>query len=291
MAQTHDLMMPMLGSPSTTEQISMDSFHYDLRVALDDEVALELFVIVDDRTPDMNAVWYVETAEQCKRDSRGPSQGLDPPITYPYEIFTLWQVHIRTPDLPLAEVGWSAGAGSLLETVVEKYIPYDPHNPQTDLYHLNINWTDPKDAGGIWGFAYLTAKYSEVVWSTDPAHTRGIWPHPPVVARLTDEAARKAGLLPQRWTGKQEIGPPGEEVDLLGLYDWDSPVWPRGYPDHPVAALRVASMPRVRNGHRGSFPSATCPTRNWIRRNGRAVQLDRVRTHRASNDTGDIKQE
>ncbi|KAL8912863.1 MAG: hypothetical protein Q9171_002241 [Xanthocarpia ochracea] len=211
--------------------------HYDLRVALDAEGALAPFVVVDNHTPKLNAVWYVETTANCRLlDSYFPDT-----VTYPYENFTTWQIHIRVPDLPITETAWSVGAGALAESVP---LPYDPHDPQRNVYHLNVNWTDPKQI--LWGgHAWVKANYSEVMWSSDPNLTKLIVPNPPYVVSLTEEAARDNGMVPT-WNSADAIGPPGEEVELSAKYNWDDPRWPKGCLDDPRVVSRMAPMQRVK---------------------------------------------
>lgn len=74
--------------------------HYDIRVLLDAEGVLDPFVVLDARTPSLYAIWYVETTAKC----RAWDSYISPRITYPYENFTTWQVHVRVPDLPITQL-------------------------------------------------------------------------------------------------------------------------------------------------------------------------------------------
>ncbi|KAL8766676.1 MAG: hypothetical protein Q9209_006606 [Squamulea sp. 1 TL-2023] len=225
--------------------------HYDLRIALDAEGALDPFVVLDDHTPQLNAVWYVETTAQCQRwDSFFTGM-----ITYPYENFTTWQIHIRVPDLPITQVAWSVGAGSLPESVPS---PYDPHDPQWNIFHYTtgqgpLNWTDPNQI--LWGDnAWVRANYSEVMLSSDPDLTKYLVPRPrlPFVISLTKESARKNGLLPY-WNFPVAVTPPGGEVELSAKYDWDDPRWPKGYPDDPEVVSRLTPTQRVQHADKSPF--------------------------------------
>ncbi|KAL8733748.1 MAG: hypothetical protein Q9166_001942 [cf. Caloplaca sp. 2 TL-2023] len=207
----------------------INASHYDIRTALDAEGLLSPFVILDENTPEdrLNAVWFVETTEQCRRDSEGTYDR----ITYPYENFTLWQIHIRTPDLPITESAWSIGVGALVESLVH---PYDPHDPQLKyIFHYErrapngtdlgpLNWTDPSQS--LWGGRYLSVDASEVEWSRDPRILKLIDPGARFAVRLRDEAARRRGMK-SLWYPKDKIERPGEEVELMTMYDDDGPLW------------------------------------------------------------------
>ncbi|KAL8789095.1 MAG: hypothetical protein Q9213_001358 [Squamulea squamosa] len=225
--------------------------HYDLRVALDAEGALDPFVVLDDQTPELDAVRYVESTAQCRRwDSFFTGV-----VTYPYENFTTWQIHIRVPDLPITQVAWSVGAGSLPEPVPS---PYDPHDPQPNIFRYTtdqgpLSWTDPNQI--LWGGnAWVRANYSEVMWSSDSDLTKYLVPHPhlPFVMSLTKESASKNGLLPY-WNFLVTITPPGGEVELSAKYDWDDPRWPKEYPDDPGVVSRLTPTQRVEHADRRPF--------------------------------------
>ena len=263
--------------------------HYDIRNVLDGEGQLDPFLIVDDRTPDLDAVWYVTTTQECKYNS-DPTHFAHPPITYPDEEFVLWQAHIRTSDVPIDAVSWDVGCGSMEEAVQNRYDPYDPHSPQENIIRSNIDWADPKTAASMWGFVYLKANWSEVEWSTDPNDRKGILPRPPVVVRLTADAARESGLL-QQWSPKQEVPPTGEEVALIAKYDWASPLWPTGYPDDPLGLganttlhLPKASVPV--NGSREIGSLSFCSRRQLLSQNScPRLQRQQAWLHNVINTT------
>ncbi|KAL8891978.1 MAG: hypothetical protein Q9215_001089 [Flavoplaca cf. flavocitrina] len=226
--------------------------HYQLRRALDAEGALFPFVILDEHTPELDAVWYVETTARCQYWDTV----VEGTITYPYENFTLWQIHIRVADLPISTAAWSVHAGSMLDIVPG---PYDPHDPQpnTNFYYKNhriLNWTDPSQF--LWGGNLrVTANSSEVMWrrNSKPA----VHVLPPTFyefsVSLTEKAARKNGFLPY-WNDVHAMPPPGDEVELTAKCDWDSPLWPKGYPDDPGVVSRVAPSPRLRQADARPLP-------------------------------------
>ena len=209
--------------------------HYELRTILDRENALEPFLVVDEQTPSNDAVWYVPDTEECRRNSdpaRFPHDSQ--PIRHPGEDFVLWQGHMKIADIPITLMSWSVGCGDLEELLSghPEYWPYDSHNPQDTILDLGINWTDSKEQSTAWGSVHARADWTEVEWSTKPEDRKHILPAAPVVVRLKAGPAREVGLLSQ-WTPADRIAPVGSEVDVLAYYDWNSPVWPKGYPDDP----------------------------------------------------------
>ena len=206
--------------------------HYEIRKLLDGEDSPDPFLIVDTHTPSTDAVWYVPDSAKCKSNS-DPSK-FPPafrPIKYPDEDFILWQAHMRVSDVPIKSASWSVGCGDIIEVLLNNYPRYDPHDPQDEIIRMeDIDWTNREKQVKMWGYVHLKAKWSEVEWSRDPDDRSSIAPRRPVVARLTSEAAGEAGLLPV-WTPKQQIASLGEEVPLIAYYDWNSPLWPTGYPN------------------------------------------------------------
>ncbi|KAL9598431.1 MAG: hypothetical protein Q9219_004521 [cf. Caloplaca sp. 3 TL-2023] len=217
--------------------------HYDLRLALDNEGMRDTFVVIDAQTPHLDAVWFVKTTEDCKRGS-DPSQFRpgDAPRRYPGEDFVLWHAHMTTGDVPVSWASWEvAGCGSMQEALSAKYWPYDPHDPQEEILSLGVDWKDPKTVASWAGYAYLGANYSEVEWSADPDDCRGMSPVPPVVVRLTADAARENGLL-QSWFPEHRPPVKGKEIRFAQNYDWESPVWPTGYPDDLSTLVRAGTL-------------------------------------------------
>ncbi|KAL8659797.1 MAG: hypothetical protein Q9202_006947 [Teloschistes flavicans] len=230
--------------------------HYDMRVALDAEGMMKPFVIVDENTLDLNAVWYVEDTEDCKHDS---TTAQFPPVTYPGEDFTLWQALMTTGDVPTLSVCWyvyGCDCGTLIEAVEPYNRSYDPHDPHPRLVSNFVDWTDPETQANEWGYALVMANGTEVEWSTHHQDHGGTT----FVVRLRDEVATGAGLLPY-WTPKQRISPPNEEVQLLAPYDWNSPIWPRGYPDDSPSHGVPLSLPQARQPVINR--NATNPLTDW----------------------------
>ena len=219
--------------------------HYELRLRLDAEGMLDEFLVADERTPELDAVWFIETTETCKAWS-DPSQFRPEtqPKRYPGEDFVLWHGHLKTADVPLSWASWDVACGSLPETLSNRYFPYDSRNPQNHVLDMGIDWHDLAKAVHWWGFVHATATSEEVEWSTDPNDRGHMYPTPPVVVRLTTEAATEAGLTRQ-WGGKQSISPPGEDVQVIANYDWQSPKWPQGYPDDPSSIRRLSNERRL----------------------------------------------
>ena len=271
--------------------------HYELRKLLDSEHSPNPFLIVDNQTPDTDAVWYVPDTAKCESNS-------DPlkfppafrPIKYPDEDFILWQAHMRVSDVPISSASWNVGWGDIIEVLLNNYPRYDPHDPQNTIIRMeDIDWNDREEQVKMWGFVNLRANWSEVEWSRDPDDRRSIAPRPPVVTRLTSEAAEEAGLLPV-WTPKQQIATVGEEVPLIAYYDWNSPIWPTGYPDDPsndgaVSHLQLPQTLHSLNGSR-TFPLPTiCPTMNWLKQNVcTRSQIARVRQNIRLSSTRNISE-
>ena len=255
---------------------------------------LDPFAVIDTRTVGSKALWYVETTEICRWAS--DPANLNPPyvVTYPNESFTLWQAHMPTTDVAPNWMSWDVGCGDLEGTVSNYYSPYDPHDPQDKIISMGINWTDPMVAAQQYGFVYLKANWSEVEWSTDLRHRRAMLPVPPVVARLTAEATRIAGLLPQ-WSAQQEFAKEGEVVDLIAKYDAESPIWPKWYPDDPESNARYD---KTQESHQSlSLQSSNgsgcprfepgCQSRSYLR--GKFCAGGRAGWHIHANDTRAIE--
>ncbi|KAL8703993.1 MAG: hypothetical protein Q9201_002825 [Fulgogasparrea decipioides] len=211
--------------------------HYDLRLSLDNEGLLDPFVVIDEKTPELNAIWYIDDTENCKLNSDPKPFGKYPPVRYPDEDFILWQAHLLIGDLPLLAPSWSVECSDLVKRVMNYYLPYDPHSSQPDIIKTGINWKDPQSAVIWYGLLHVGANTTEVEWST----------HPDVV-RLREEAAREAGLL-WEWTIKLRTPRPDTDVTLLAHYDWKSPLWPTGYPDDSSMSGRPGNsrLPGSRN--------------------------------------------
>ena len=271
--------------------------HYELRNILDREGSLDQFLIIDAQTPENDAVWYVPGTEECRywSDPALWDHEGERPIRYPDEDFILWQGHLKTADVPVDDWSYNMAATDLELDVETIYSPYDPHDPQEKILTLGIDWTSLENQSKEGGFVSIRANWSEVEWATDTPDWRKWMPVPPVVARLKAEVATQAGLVSD-WESKEEMGHPGEEVDLTVFFDWNSPLWPHGFPDDgsngTVGRLRrpIASEP-VR-GSGVSLPAGLCRFRNHLRegsyKGGRLVRPGR---HLRSNGTRAVRQQ
>ena len=112
---------------------------------------------------------------------------------------------------------------------------------------------------------YIKANWNEVEWSTEPPDRRAILPVSPVMVRPKCASAIEAGLLPL-WSAQQIIAPAENGVDLIATHDWDSPVWPTGYPEDGMGN-RIATARRSRSAREDEvherkvlrLSSNTCP--------------------------------
>ncbi|KAI4221802.1 MAG: hypothetical protein L6R36_006636 [Xanthoria steineri] len=259
--------------------------HYDLRNLLDSEGMDDDFIVVDETTPDLDALWYVLSTGYSKLQAKTEKPG--DVVHYPDEDFTLWHVHVRTPDLPSNVFGWREGCHPLSRALAQNdYLnPYDPHDPQDRLLRSNIDWTNPEITGSVWGPADITAiSGTEVEWSTDKAICQQTAVKTATeCARLTAEAARRSGLL-QSWVYAGRIIPPGGEVYMQAPYDTKSPVWPTGYPDDHTSRVGSAGGPRIRPAARPSRKDVLLMSaaRQRAQRNGYFNVCRRVNSQRAA---------
>lgn len=198
--------------------------HYSIRDRLDLEGFLEQFLVIDSRTADSHAIWYVETTKTSRDYTAMAIEGGEPPVTYPGEDSTVWQARILTQDVPVQWASLDVGATDLAQDIEQYTHPYDPHNPQQEPFTLGLNFSRKEDAQGFLGPAYIEAGFEEVDWSTDIEDRKRFLPVPPVVVRLTEEAALEAGLL-STWSFAQHVPRHGETVSMTAPYDWDSPKW------------------------------------------------------------------
>ena len=198
--------------------------HYSIRERLDFEGFLEQFLLIDSRTADSHAIWYVETTKTSRDYTAMAIEGGEPPVTHAGEDFTVWQARILTQDVPIQWAGLDVGATDLAQDIEQYTHPYDPHNPQQEPFTLGLNLSRKEDAQGFLGPAYIEADFEEVEWSTDIEDRRRFLPVPPAVIRLTEGAALETGLL-STWSFAQHVPRQGETVSMTAPYDWDSPKW------------------------------------------------------------------
>ena len=198
--------------------------HYSIREKLDLEGLLNDFIIIDDRTADSHAIWYVTTTEDSKEYTASAVESHNPPITHEGEDFTLWQVRSITQDLPNQWACFSAAVRSIEDDIEKYYYPYDPHNLQDEPFTLGLDFSKNEVTRGFVPSAFIKAEYNEIAWSTDIDLRRRIVPNPPAVVQLTEEAARESGLV-REWMPALRIPLEGDIISTQARYDWDSPIW------------------------------------------------------------------
>lgn len=217
------------GNPSVTISIQdRPEFHglshYSIREKLDLEGLLNEFLIIDDRTADSHAIWYVTTTEDSREHTAEAIESHNPPITHEGEDFTLWQVRSVTQDLPNQLACFFSAVRSIEDDIEKYYQPYDPHNPQDEPFTLGLDFSKKEVARTFVPPAWIEAGYNEIAWSTDINLRRRIVPDPPAVVQLTEEAAGKSGLV-REWMPALRIPREGDIISIQASYDWDSPVW------------------------------------------------------------------
>ena len=201
--------------------------HYEIRTRLDHEGMLFDFMVVNDATITDNAAWMIVSTEKGRSYTKHATELGDPPITYPGENSTIWQIYMRTSDIPYQWAINDGGWGGLIPRwLFELPQPYDSHRPQLPPFSSGWNWTDPALNEGLGCSVYIQANYSEVEFDT----LSGV-----PVERLKSEVAREFGLL-QEWVIALVVPKVNETVWLYAPYDWNSPKWPgKKYPGLEVA--------------------------------------------------------
>ena len=213
--------------------------HYSIREKLDLEGLLNDFIIIDDRTADSHAIWYVTTTEDSRVHTAGAIKSHNPPIIHKGEDFTIWQVRSVTQDLPIQWACFFSAVRSI-EDDIEKYNhPYDPQNPQDEPFTLGLDFSEKEVARKFVPPAYIKAEYDEIAWSTDINLRRRITPTPAAVVQLTEEAARESGLV-REWMPALRIPREGDIISTQASYDWDSPIWSQN--GTSVAKKRARSL-------------------------------------------------
>ena len=233
--------------------------HYSIREKLDLEDLLNDFIIIDDRTADSHAIWYVTSTEDSRVKTAGAIRYGDPPITHEGEDFTLWQARFLTHDLPLQWACFSAAVRGLEDDIQRYNHPYDPHNPQDEPFTLGLDFSKKEDARMFIPEAYIKAEYDEINWSTDISLRRTISPTPPAVVQLTEEAARESGLLSE-WMPARRIPRQGDTISTQASYDWDSPIWPQIGTNVTKRRLRSLSLTSPVN----DTSDGTCQSRMFL---------------------------
>ena len=200
--------------------------HYEIRTRLDTEGMLNDFIVVNDSTITDNAAWIIVATEKGERYTKHAIELGDPPVTYPGENSTIWQLYMQTIDIPIQWDGNDGGWGAISEWLLELPKPYDSQRPQFPPFSSRWNWTDP-----VYNTCSvdIKANYSEVEFSK----MYGL----PFV-RLKWEVARESGLQ-QHWTMAFLTPKANETVSLYVPYDWDSPKWSNKKYPGPDAAHKI----------------------------------------------------
>lgn len=169
--------------------------HLEMRLRLDAERQEDGFVVIDEETAALRAVWWITPTEESEYINKDMTEAHDPPVSYPGEAFPLWKVHILTQDLPIQWANWDIGNTDPVEDIHD-ISPYDPHDPQNPPYTLGLDFSKKDDAKGFYIGPYVTAAPGEWEWSDDPALRRRVGQELKAVVRLREEAAKEAGLIP-----------------------------------------------------------------------------------------------
>ena len=219
--------------------------HFQIRQTLDRENKTDLFFLIDSRTLDSHAIWYVETREHSLGITEDIGPGPDQPRSYANESYVLWQSRMLTQDVSLAWINLDIYNIDFTDVVVDAF-PYDPHDPQPIPYTLGLDFSTEEGASGFYGPAYVTAPGREILWTNSTNETSRFMPRPHGVIRLTPAAATGAGLLSQWAYGPRRPFAANEtSYDFPQDYDWNSPVWP------PNPVINVALPPRRTNSRLG----------------------------------------
>jgi hypothetical protein len=197
--------------------------HLQIRQLLDEEDFLDPFLIIEARTEDSDAVWYIDTTKAGAFAENGGV--VDGQLIKHGDEPALLRIRTKITDVGVLEANLSIGNTDILETL-DKW-PYDPKDDQ-EPYTLG---EDFEHDDSWFPAAYITATKGEVETSNDmELRKRFLGPgkgHPSLVIRLKPEVARREGLK-SNWT----IG--GDEPDengkwsLQAKYDPQSEKW-RGY--------------------------------------------------------------
>lgn len=285
------------GDPETVARIDHRSertdfrniSHLAIRQQLDAEGFTDEFILIDEHTAQNHAIWWVITTEDSKDTTEDFIGQGNPPVTYPGENFTLWQSHIMIQDLAYMYDSVARFDYRIFDLVAgDRINPYDPHDPQEPPRNEGRDYiTRPGAENLIYGH-YITATFSEVMLTTDPAITR--YKGTKWCVALTPEAAALAGLLSPVWLSGDaaicEWSPfdrrgddpprPGDVIDLQSNYDWDSPRWPPPGVAAPFPGPTINLSLASRIGRRPSYPRVGDPQqcmRRKLRRPGPPSQL------------------
>ena len=262
--------------------------HLAIRQRLDAENFLYDFILIDEHTAQSHAIWWIIDTQISKLITEEYAQLLDnPPVTYPGEAFVLWQSHIQIQDFAYVYDSIQAGETSIDELVAgHRTHPYDPHDPQQPPLNYGQDYTTKEAAAGLAYPHWITATFSEIMYTTDPAITRYKWTKGCVA--LTPEAANLSGMLsPALLSGDAAISEwypwehgddrpprPGDVIELRIDYDWDSSRWPPPGVAAPFPGPTGNQSLASRTGRRSSYSTVGSPqqcVRGSLRRPGPAL--------------------
>ena len=252
--------------------------HYDIRNILDSESMQDDFLVIDEKTPELDAVWLVHPTWFSRYVEKYEQPGEI--IHYPNEAFTLWHGHFHTADVPYYFWMWKGECWDIAEDLNNQgYDPYDPHDPQDPPSKIGWDWANPEVPADVFGPAKLTAiSGSEVEWSTDIS-LRGRLD--PSFARLTAAAARESGLH-QSWSEQSRIVLPGGTVTLFAHYDAHNPKWSTGAASDNSLTTVAGGRARIRPDRRPSLGETLLisPTRQRARYDALHATCRRVKLQR-----------
>ncbi|KAG8525662.1 uncharacterized protein KY384_000422 [Bacidia gigantensis] len=214
--------------------------HQNIRNMLDSEGLEDEFALIDNTTLSTNSVWFIESTDDSLYDTEEAIKAGYPPVTYPHEDSTLWQIRVHTVDVPYCLHNWNNNNGSAVEWLRSRFQIYDPHDAQMPPFTRGLNWTDKSILSTVAAKASILAEYWEFEWSTRLEDTSNRWP---AVVRLTESVAMESGLL-QKWEPWPFIPVVNVTIGFDAPWDWDSPIWPPQYPDPGDGCLQESLMKR-----------------------------------------------
>jgi len=190
--------------------------HLQIRQLLDQEDFLGPFLIIEARTKDSDAVWYIDTTEAGEFAENGGV--IDGQLIKHGDEPTLLRIRTKITDVGVLEANLSIGNTDMLEMLDNGHMIPKPYTLGEDFEH-DDSW---------FPVAYITATKDEVETSHDmELRKKFLGPgkgHPNLVIRLKLDVARREGLK-SNWT----VG--GDEPDENGKwtlqmkYDPQSEKW------------------------------------------------------------------
>ncbi|KAI9735835.1 MAG: hypothetical protein M1834_001300 [Cirrosporium novae-zelandiae] len=187
--------------------------HVEIRQKLDEEGLQDAFLVIEDRTTDSNAVWYIERtshAESASEDDEFVKHGNEPPLL---------RLRIKTRDVPLTHVNYEIANTDIVEDIEDW--PFDSHADQEPWtlgvdFEADLSWVPD---------AYITAPPDEVETVTDMEQRKNFLTggkHPDSVSRVKPEVAQEAGLISRFAAGSLNAD---GLWHLQAKYDTESEKW------------------------------------------------------------------